>query len=323
MASDPHFCTTVIRCVVWVTRRGPIRRMSESPVHASTSAASSSSDVSPGGSTHLVEPDLLATILAGPLPESLVGAYRSRHPLIDWVTATYPRAGNTWERQLSYAVRHAAEVQSGQLSLERYRRTLNVIARDPDGRRHGRRPSRTVPADPSSIDQHPADELTSTRSNSLGPELVVYVSTAVGWQLPTVITTVLEESTDLLVDLACRVAQARNEPFDMRVLADRSTWGRWRASSVLRHLPDRTRRSVEHIVCGHPKVLVSSAVHLMHTLRADQVALDVIAAWRGDLPGLHPRIQESYGRSEINSARLGTPPSAAEIIQHRAAHLAV
>jgi hypothetical protein len=38
-------------------------------------------------------------------------------------------------------------------------------------------------------------------------------------------------------------------------------------------------------------------------------------AWRGDLPGLHPRIQGSYGRAEINRARRhpaagsGDPPT--------------
>jgi len=153
--------------------------------------------------------------------------------------------------------------------------------------------------------------------------MVVYVSTAVAWQLPPVIGDTLEESTDLLVDLACRVAEVRSQSFDMGVLINRATWGRWRASSVLAHLPDRTRRSVEHIVCGHPSAPESSAIYLMHTIPAAEVPLNVVAWWRGDLPGLHPNVQQTYGRNEINLARLGTPPAAAEITRRRSPQLAM
>jgi hypothetical protein len=134
---------------------------------------------------------------------------------------------------------------------------------------------------------------------------------------------VLEDSTDLLVDHACRVAEARSRPFDMHVLIERSTWGRWRASSVLGHLPDRARRSVEHIVCGHPSMPDSSALHLMHTVPVTEVPLETVASWRGDLPGLHPKLQKTYGRSEVNRARLGTPPALAEITRPRSSRLAL
>lgn len=268
-------------------------------------------------------PAALAAILAGPLPDSPTDAYQSRHPLIDWVIAAYPRAGDAWERQLRYAVAHAADVQAGRLSLEHYRRSLTAIARDPDGRRHGRRETKSWPASPTDMEQLPSDSRSIRPAESLAPGLVLYVSTAVSWQLPSVIADVLEESTDLLVDLACRVAEARSRPFDMGVLVDRTTWGRWRASSVLDHLPDRTRRSVAYIVCGQARIPDSSAIHLMHTTPVADVSLEAIAAWRGHLPGLHPKVQETYGRSEIIRARLGTPPAAAEITRQRSSHLAM
>jgi hypothetical protein len=268
-------------------------------------------------------PEELAAILAGPIPDSLIDAYQARHSLIGWVTAAYPRAGDAWERQLRYAVAHAADVQAGLLSQEHYRRSLSAIARDPDGRRHGRREPKSWPASPTDMEQLPSDSRTIRPAESFAPGLVLYVSTAVSWQLPSVIADVLEESTDLLVDLACRVAEARGRPFDMGVLVDRATWGRWRASSVLGHLPDRTRRSAAHIVCGQARIPNSSAIHLMHTTPVAALSLEVIAAWRGDLPGLHPNVQETYGRSEIIRARLGSPPLAAEITRQRSSHLAM
>lgn len=207
------------------------------------------------------------------------------------------------------------------MSIERFRRVLTAIARDPEGRRHGPGSSRVVHA--TDLEALPALGALPRRTGSLGPSLVTYVSSAVGWQLPPVITSVLEESTDLLVDLACRVAETRSQPFDMGVLVARPTWGRWRASSVLGHLPDRTRRSVEHILCGHPKAPNSSALHLMHTTPPSEVSLEVVAFWRGDLPGLHPEIQATYDRGAINRARLGTPPTEAGITEQRAAHLAM
>jgi hypothetical protein len=261
--------------------------------------------------------DELAAILAGPLPNSPSDAYRFCHPLVGWITAAYPDTGDAWERQLAYAVDHAADVRAGRLSLERYRRTLSAIARDPDGRRFGRRAATALATSPSEIDQLPSVTHSIRSTESFGQKMVMYVSTAVAWQLPSVIGGTLEESTDLLVDLACRVAAARSKPFDMGVLINRATWGRWRASSVLAHLPDRTRRSVAHIVCGHPSAPESSAIYLMHTIAAAEVPLNVVAWWRGDLPGLHPNVQQSYGRNEINLARLGTPPAAAEITRRR------
>lgn len=92
---------------------------------------------------------------------------------------------------------------------------------------------------------------------------------------------------------------------------------------MLGHLPDRARRSVEHIVCGHPSIPDSSAIHLMHTVPVAEVRLETVASWRGDLPGLHPKLQEKYGKSEINRARLGTPPAAAEIVRPRSNRLAL
>ena len=267
--------------------------------------------------------DELTAILSGLLPVSLPEAYRSRHPLIGWVTRAYPRSGDAWERQLGYAFGHAVAVRTGELSQERFIRALGAIARDPDGRRHGRRPSRVAPADSGAM-EHSSDLPSTTKATtSLGPELVAYVSTAVGWRLPPVIEHVLEESTDLLVDLACRVSETRSRPFDMRVLVDRTTWGRWRASTVLGHLPDRARRSVAHIVCGHPKIANSSAIHLMNAVPEEEIPLDVIAAWRGDLPGLHPEMQEVYRRRQIDRARLGIPPAEAEITSQRRFSIAI
>jgi hypothetical protein len=261
----------------------------------------------------------LSVLLEGPLPCSITDAYRDRHPLIAWVTKEYPQSGDAWERQLRYALSHARDVQDGRLSVERFHRVLTAIARDPEGRRHGPGSSNVTPA--ADLECLPAQGAPPKRTGSFGPSLVSYVSSAVGWQLPLVITSVLEESTDLLVDLACRVAETRSQPFDMAVLVARPTWGRWRASSVLGHLPDRTRRSVEHILCGHPKAPKSSAIHLMHTTPASELPLEVVAFWRGDLPGLHPEVQATYDRGAINRARLGTPPTKAEITEQRAAHL--
>jgi hypothetical protein len=268
-------------------------------------------------------PRELADILAGPLPESPTEAYRSRHPLIGWVVAAYPHSGDAWEQQLGYAIEHAPDVAEGRLSFERYRRVLAVIARDPESRRYGQRVPRAVATTPSRLDGLASPPGATRRAESFGPGLVTYVSAAVGWQLSSVITDTLEESTDLLVDLACRVAEARSRPFDMHVLIERSTWGRWRASSVLGHLPHRARRSVEHIVCGHPSKPDSSAIHLMHTVPVAEVPLETVASWRGDLPGLHPNLQETYGKHEINRARLGTPPAAAEITRQRPSGVAL
>jgi hypothetical protein len=269
------------------------------------------------------DPDGLTAILSGPLPASLSEAYRSRHPLISWVTRAYPSSGDAWERQLGYAFGHAAAVRTGELTQERFMRALDAIARDPTGRRHGRRPPRVVPVDAAAMEHASDPPPITTATSSLGPELVAYVSTAVGWRLPPVIEQVLEESTDLLVDLACRVSETRSRPFDMRVLVDRTTWGRLRASTVLGHLPDRARRSVAHIVCGHPKIANSSAIHLMSTVPDEEIPLDVIAAWRGDLPGLHPEMQEVYRRGQIDRARLGIPPAETEITPQRPSSIAI
>jgi len=270
-----------------------------------------------------IHDELAAILAAGPVPDSLTDVYRSRHPLIAWITAAYPRAGDAWERQVSYAVGHAADVRAGRMSLERYCRALTSIGRDPEGHRFGRRVAKALATSRTELERLPSAARTVRRPESFGPDLVLYVSTAVAWELPSAISDVLEESTDLLVDLACRVAEARRQPFDMSVLIDRATWGRWRASSVLGHLPDRTRRSVEHLVCGHPSIPDSSAIHLMHTVPAAEVPLNVVAAWRGDLPGLHPEVYGTYGRNEINLARLGTPPSAAEITRRRSNGIAM
>jgi hypothetical protein len=192
--------------------------------------------------------DELAVLLAGEVPGSLRDAYQCGHPLLDWVIATYPRAGDVWERLIRYAVSRAAEVQAGRLSLERYRGTLDAIARDPKGRGYGRRATCASPVSPADMERFPAERQEVKVTESLGPDLVAYVSAAVGWELPGVIGDLLEESTDLLVDLACQVARTRGDAFDMGALVDRATWGRWRASSVLGHLPDRTRRSRAHRV---------------------------------------------------------------------------
>jgi hypothetical protein len=297
-------------------------RMLESKAHAAAAVAAHDADrrevVSSAGS-----PDQLAVILAGPVPETLMDAYQSRHALIAWIAAAYPQAGDAWERQLGYAIGHAPDVRTGRMSLERYCRVLTAIGRDPDGLRHGRRVTKTSATRPSDFERLPTVGGAAHRTESFGPALVAYVSTAVAWQLPPVITDVLVESTDLLVDLAAHVAEARSRPFDMRFLIDRTTWGRWRASSVLGHLPDRTRRSVEHLVCGHPSTPDTSALHLMHTVPAADVPLSVVAWWRGNLPGLHPQVQETYGRNEINRARLGIPPAAAQITRQRSSQVAI